>query len=532
LYDNGAMSKYATLTAISESPVEEGLLYTGSDDGLINVSEDGGETWRQGAPLPGVPAQAFINDVEASPRDPNVVFVAADAHKLGDYRPYLFRSDDRGRTWTSITGDLPETNIVWSVKQDHEDAKLLFIGAEYGMHFSYDRGEHWIKLGGGVPTIPFRDIELHPRDNDLVGASFGRGFYVLDDYSSLRELSQAVVAEEASLFAVRDAWWYVPAVPMQAKGMPSQGSSSFRSDNPPFGALITYYLPSFPETARAERQNEEKAMREQIADVPFPGWERLNSEFSEGAPQTLLIIRDEAGEPVRWLKGTNGKGLHRINWDLRWPAPDPISLSKPAFQPPWAGEPQGPLAAAGQYSVELYIAHNGKLIPQGEPQTFNLKAVPNLTASVDFAAITSFQQETNELRREISSAGRQLSEANKRLRHLDAALLQTSNAEESHFADLQSLNKRLGELRFTLFGDPQRRRLNESNKPSISSRTFNASNNWSTRQAPTQTNQESLEIAKREFMEFEKALTQYLKDLAAFEVLLEAAGAPFTPGRG
>ncbi|MEL6654024.1 MAG: glycosyl hydrolase, partial [Bacteroidota bacterium] len=224
LYDNGAMSKYATLTAISESPVIEGLLYTGSDDGLVHVSEDGGESWRQTWILPNIPDRAFVNDIEASPNDPDVVFVAADAHKLGDYRPYLFRSDDRGQSWQSITGDLPARTIVWSIKQDHEDPNLLFIGAEYGIYFSYDRGEHWIKLGGGVPTIPFRDIELHPRDNDLVGASFGRGFYVLDDYSSLRELSQAVVAEEASLFAVRDAWWYVPAVPMQAKGMPSQGS--------------------------------------------------------------------------------------------------------------------------------------------------------------------------------------------------------------------------------------------------------------------------------------------------------------------
>ncbi|MEM6346031.1 MAG: glycosyl hydrolase [Bacteroidota bacterium] len=532
LYDNGAMSKYATLTAISESPLVEGLLYTGSDDGLIHVSEDGGETWRAAGSLPGVPQRAFINDVEASPHNADVVFAVADAHKLGDYKPYLFMSDDRGRTWKLITGDLPETNIIWSVKQDHESANLLFIGAEYGMHFSYDGGEHWIKLGGGVPTIPFRDIELHARDNDLVGASFGRGFYVLDDYSSLRTLSTAVASESASLFSVRDAWWYVPSVPMQAKGMPSQGSSSFREENPPHGALITYYLPSLPQTARAERQAIEKELRAEGASIPFPGYEALNAESTEGAPQAILLIRDESGAPIRWLTGASKKGLHRVNWDLRWPAPDPIRLSKPAFQPPWAGNPQGPLAAPGEYSVELFINHKGELTSQGPAQSFTVKPVPNMAASPNFAEISAFQQKTHELRRQISGAGRQMSEAGDRLRFLEAALKQTPAATADHFSGLQLLRENLSVLRFRLFGDPQRQRLNESNSPSISGRAYNASNNWSTRQAPTATNQESLEIASRDFADLAKALQQYLEDLAAFEQELEEAGAPYTPGRG
>jgi photosystem II stability/assembly factor-like uncharacterized protein len=191
LYDNGAMSKYATLTAISESPKVEGLLYTGSDDGLIQVSEDGGATWRKSASLPTVPERSFINDVEASLHDDQTVFAVADAHKLGDFSPYLFMSNDRGRSWQSITGDLPEETIVWAIKQDHKDENLLFIGTEYGLYFSYNKGTNWVKLDAGVPTIPFRDIELHQRDGDLVGATFGRGFYVLDDYSPLRQIESA-----------------------------------------------------------------------------------------------------------------------------------------------------------------------------------------------------------------------------------------------------------------------------------------------------------------------------------------------------
>ena len=187
LYDNGAMSKYATLTGISESPVTEGLLYTGSDDGLIHVSEDGGQNWKKAGNLPKVPERSFINDVEASQHDANTVFAIADGHKLGDYNTYLFMSKNKGKSWQSIAGDLPAETIVWSIKQDHEDENLLFLGAEYGIYFSPNMGVNWIKLGNGVPTIAFRDIELHPRDNDLVGGTFGRGIYVLDDYSPLRE---------------------------------------------------------------------------------------------------------------------------------------------------------------------------------------------------------------------------------------------------------------------------------------------------------------------------------------------------------
>ena len=246
LYDNGAMSLYATLTSISESPLTKGLIYTGSDDGLLQVTEDGGQNWSKMKALPEVPNLSFINDVEASRHNASTVFAAADAHKLGDYTTYLFMSTNKGKSWQSIKGDLPDRTIVWSIKQDHIDANLLFVGTEYGLYYSTNKGKNWYKLSTGVPTISFRDIELHERDNDLVGASFGRGVFVLDDYSSLRGAGDVA---GNTLFEIRDAWWYVPSEPFQAKGMPSQGSSSFHSPNPPDGALITYYIKDVPETS-------------------------------------------------------------------------------------------------------------------------------------------------------------------------------------------------------------------------------------------------------------------------------------------
>lgn len=531
LHDTGAMSKYATLTSISESPKVEGLLYTGSDDGLVHVSEDGGQNWRKSA-LPKVPERSFVNDIEASNHDANTVFAIVDAHKFGDYSAYLFMSADRGRTWKSIAGDLPSNTIVWVIKQDHVDENLLFIGTEYGIYFSPNKGTNWIKLNAGVPTISFRDLELHPRDNDLVGATFGRGFYVLDDYSPLRDISSAIKNKANTLFSVRDTWWYIPSVPMQAKGKPSQGTTSFGAKNPPFGAVFTYYLSDVPETAKTERKNSEKALREKNANIPFPGWEQLFEESKEDEPQILLLVSDEKGNPVRWIKGAAKKGMHRANWDLRLPAPDPISLSQPAFKPPWAGDPEGPLAAPGNYNVALFVAHNGMLKVQGEPQKFTVKPVPSIATNTDFKTIAEFQAKTREMLRLISSAGRTMGEASNRIRHMKAALLETPKATQKLFSDLNQLEQQLAELRKRLYGDPVRQRLNENAAPSIQSRVGHvAYGYWETTQYPTETFKRNIEIAEADFSKFRGDLSAYNKALEAYETALEKAGAPYTPGR-
>ncbi|WP_273567292.1 WD40/YVTN/BNR-like repeat-containing protein [Maribacter halichondriae] len=532
LYDTGAMSKYATLTSIEESPKVEGLLYTGSDDGLIHVSEDGGQNWRKSGALPKVRARSFINDIEASKHDANTVFAVADSHKFGDFSPYVFMSIDRGRTWKSISGDLPAGTIVWVLKQDHINENLLFVGTEYGIYFSPNKGTNWIKLDGGVPTIAFRDLQLHQRDNDLVGATFGRGFYVLDDYSPLRELSNAINEKSNMLFSVRDAWWYVPSAPMQAKGMPGQGTTSFRTENPPFGAVFTYYLNEVPKTTKAQRKDSEKALREKNLSIPFPGWERLNDEAKENEPQVLLLVKNANGNAIRWVKGTAKKGLHRTNWDLKLPAPNPIELTEPEFRPPWAGEAEGPLVAPGKYSVELFIAQNGNLQSQGAAQEFTVKPVPNTVEGTDFNAVAEFQQKTSELLRRLSSAGRQLGEAGNRLKHMKAALLETPNAKPELFERLSTLDKKLSDLRAELYSDPMRQKFNEATEPSIQSRVGGvAYGHWETRQAPTETQIKNIEIAETDFGKFRGDLVNYFKELETFEAALEAAGAPYTPGR-
>ncbi len=531
LYDNSAMSQYATLTSISESPKMEGLLYTGSDDGLISISEDGGASWRQSGELPKVPEKSFINDIEASTHDSNTVFVSADAHKFGDFKPYLFISKDRGRSWKSIVGDLPSQTIVWVIKQDPVNPNLLFIGTEYGIYFSTNAGENWIQLKSGVPTIPFRDLELHPRDNDLVGASFGRGFFVLDDYTPLRTLSEAVKAEKNELFAVKDAWWYVPNTPMQAKGMPTAGSTSFASENPPFGAIFTYYLKDIPKTSKAIRKEREESLKDKNMSIPFPGWDQLKEEATESEPKVLLLVSDENDEPIRWVEGGAKKGLNRVNWDLRLPPPDPINLTEPEFKPPWAGDDQGPLAAPGNYSVKLYMLVNGSLEEQGDAESFMVKPVNNKTAT-DTKSVALFQKETAELSRQVSIAGQKMGELSERLRYIKAALIKTPKGAPKLFERFEELGDNLNELRTKLNGDPIKSALNESTAPSIRSRVGQvAYAHWETTQPPTETQKRNIEIASVDFKTFQEELRSYLMILERFEADLEAAGAPYTPNR-
>ena len=531
LYDHGAMSQYATTTAITESPVVEGVLYVGTDDGRIQVTEDGGANWRVAGGLPGLPELSFINDVEASQHDGNAVFAVADAHKSGDFRPYVFRSTDRGRSWRSIAGDLPAGTIVWALQQDHENPELLFLGTEFGLYVSVNGGANWVKLPG-APTIAFRDVKIHRRDGDLVGASFGRGFYVLDDYAPLRGVAAGALDCGSTLLPVRDAWWYIPLVPMQARGRPTLGSDAFVTPNPPLGATFTYYVDTVPPTEREARQASERQLAARGEDTPFPGYERLAREAIEGKPTVLLLVRDGAGVPVRWVPGSAQPGLHRVTWDLRRPAPNPVEFPAEGFRPPWAGDPEGPLVAPGHYQVELFLLSSVGLQPLAAPRAFTVKPVPTAPPGTDFKAVAAFQLETSELMRRVAGAGEELSAALERVRYMRAALVQTPGADRALFTRVDSLTSALARLQTRLLGDQVRGRLDEPSVPSISQRVWQVvGGHWETRQPPTATQRRDLEIAGQDFTALRQELTTVIDtDLARLESALEAAGAPWIPG--
>src|SRR5438270_237677 len=173
-------SFYGNLTALSESPKQEDLIYAGTDDGLIQVTDDAGKNWRKIDKFPDVPERTYVSRVLASQHDADTVYAAFDNHKNADFTPYLLKSTDKGKTWIKIAGDLPSSGPVLAVAEDHVDAELLFVGTEFGLYFTQNGGKSWTRLKAGLPTIAVRDLAVQKRENDLVVGTFGRGIYILD----------------------------------------------------------------------------------------------------------------------------------------------------------------------------------------------------------------------------------------------------------------------------------------------------------------------------------------------------------------
>ena len=271
-WDLMAMSEFGTITSLSESPVVEGLLYAGTDDGRIHVSENGGANWRAIERLPDVPDHFFVNDIKADLHDADTVYVVVDDHKSGDFTPYILKSTNRGGTWTNIGKGLPERHVVWRIVQDHVNPGLLFAGTEFGVFFTIDGGKQWVQLAGDAPTISFRDLAIQKRENDLVAASFGRGFWILDDYTPLRLLDKATWSRIHPVPGQGHAVVY-PQLPLgdfQENGKSSQGDDFFVAPNPPFGAVFTYYLNEGLKTTAGAVRKRRKSWRKKVKTRPTP----------------------------------------------------------------------------------------------------------------------------------------------------------------------------------------------------------------------------------------------------------------------
>ncbi|MCP3959442.1 MAG: glycosyl hydrolase [bacterium] len=535
IWDLWAMSSFANVTSLSESPLVEGLIYAGTDDGLIQVTEDGGDSWRRVDSLP-VPEGSFVNDVKADLHDADTVYAALDNHKTGDFSPYLLKSTDRGRTWKSIAGDpddggLPDRHLVWRLVQDHEKPELLFAGTELGVFFSISGGNHWIKLTGGVPNIPFRDLAIQQRENDLVGATFGRGFYIFDDYSPLREVSEEMLEQEARLFAVKDALWYVERRPLGHGAKATQGADFYVAPNPPFGAVFTYYLAEGYKTREAARREQEKEIAGEGGDTPYPGWDELRREAREEEPAMVLTVRDASGEVVRRLEGPAKAGFHRVAWDLRHP---PTTAWNPNPGEDFLGD-DGFLAAPGTYNVSLARRVEGVLTELGEPRTFEVVRLTETTLpGAEPAEMVAFLRRLQELLRGVTGAAAAIDETDKRLGAIKETLKRSTASDAGLDDQVRALEARLADLREALGGNQQRDDIGEPNPPSIQRRLAVAQvgNRFST-YGPTPTHVRSVEIAEKELAEVRRDLNQLITaDLVALEDQLEAAGVPWTPGRG
>ncbi len=529
---NASTSLFGNIVSFDESPLQEGLLLVGTDDGLIQISEDGGGAWRRFDSAPLVGEWSYVSRVVASQHSRTRVYAAFDRHKMGDYKPYIHRSEDLGRTWRLITAGLPENGSVYALVEDHVDPDLLFAGTEFGVFCTKDGGRNWFALKGGLPVLCVRDLAIQKRENDLVVGSFSRGLYVLDDYSPLRATTPAMLEQKAALYPVKPALMYVPASPLGGEGRAEQGEMHFFAENPPFGAIFTYRLKDGRKSLREARREREKEAAKAGGGNPYPTWDALRAEDREEPPTMVLTVTDARGQVVRRLTGPAEAGFHRVAWDLRWPASVPTQLGG-RTRGDFGSDPVGPLALPGRYQVQLAERVDGVTTALGDPVAFECVPLDNTTLPApDRAALVAFHAEVASLQRSALGTARALGDATQRALHLKAALDDTPRAPEAMRREALALERRCQEVGVRLQGDRVLAARNEPVPPSLLERVNQVVyGSWTSTSAPTATHRRNAEIASQDLTREIAALRGILADLADLERRAEAAGAPWTPGR-
>ncbi len=517
-WDLGAMSDYSTISSLSESPKQAGLVYAGTDDGIIQVTEDGGQNWRKidVGTISGVPTDAFVNDIKADMFDANTVYAALDNHKNGDFKPYLIKSTNKGKTWTSISGNIPDRTLIWRMVQDHVQPNLLFAATEVGIYFTVNGGGKWIKLAGS-PTIPFRDLAIQKRENDLVGASFGRSFFILDDYSPLREISTETLQKEVVLFKPKKALHYIPK-----SIIGSYGAQEYIAPNPDFGATFTYYL-------KASLEKDKKADKD-----AFPSWAELDAKKRAEKPAILLTVRDATGQVVRQIGGKTGKGIHRVNWDLRHASKGIVRLNQNQSGNRRGRRNRGGfMATTGTYTVTLSKKVDGVITQLAEPQTFEVvplrKGALPTQSNADIAA---FQKEMEAIMTDVSATSLQLTNSRNKVKAMQTALSRSNGDISQLSKDIYAAKMALNELDIALNGNSAKGEIGARAPATIQSRMFVGFRGLRTTYGPTPMHKESVKIARTELQSLQGKLATIV-DTTIPNLMkgLQAVGAPMIEGQ-
>ena len=523
-------SQWGTIVSLAESPIKENLIYVGTDDGLIQVTEDAGEHWRKIDTFPGVPEYTYVSDILPSRFDENVVYASFDNIKSDDFKPYLLKSEDKGITWTSIAGNLPDDQTIHTIAEDTENPELLFVGTEFGLFFTLDRGKQWVELSSGIPDIVVKDIVIQERENDLVVATFGRGFYILDDYSPLRELNkERLDTAKAILFPVKDALMYI-----QTRDKYGQGSTYFAAKNPKFGAVFTYYLKEVPETLKQKRIKKEKELFKNGEPIPQPDRKELLAEENEIPPVLIFTITDENNDIVKKLYKKPSKGIQRINWNLRYQSKNPVRLKDNKFDPTSDGT-DGMYALPGKYKVSMAMDHNGEITELVYPIEFEAKVLRNTTLpATDREALVEYQNNVSELARTMRGAEKFTDELIKKTKYIRQAIHNTPKAPAELAQKTKKIGEELNEIEFIFDGAEAKASWEEVPPQQVPlNHRLNtiAYSHWGSTSAPTKTQTRDYEILLEEFPPVLEKIQKLNNELKEIENELEKYEAPWTPGR-
>lgn len=530
---NGSTDIYGNLCSFSESPLDEQVLWAGSDDGLLHVTSNGGKSWTRIQDIPGVPERCYVHQIVASRHQKNTAYVAFNHHRFGDFRPYIYMTSDLGKTWKAIQSNLPERGSVYTVAEDHLKADLLFTGTEFGVFFSLDQGNAWIQLKAGLPTIAVRDIEIQRRENDLVLGTFGRGFYVLDNYSPLRSLSKSELEKEANIFPVKDSWMYIQSIPLGVRGKGFQGERFFTSENPKPEVVFYYSLKEDIKTLKEKRKAREKELEKKSQTVYYPSIDSLRLEDEEVSPHLLFTIQNESGEIVRRLKTSAKKGIHKLSWDMRTAAFNPVNFE--SYDEAFVFNPQefGYMALPGTYTIKMSKFENGVYYDMPASQSFIIKTLHTTSLPpADKVAIESFSKKLSAMRIMSSSVNSYRSELDNKLKYIQQALIESPSLPLELSATARGLKLRLNKVNTILNGDQTKAKREFETLPSvngiISGLVFGL---WSTSSAPTQTFVSSLDKARSELRTAYDEIRSIDLEVTKIEKTLNQSNTPYTPGR-
>ena len=531
---NGSTSPYGTIVSLSESPIDPNLIAVGTDDGLIQISKNGGQSWFKVDNISGVPENSYTNSIYLSKHDINVMYVAFNHHKYGDFQPYIYKTSNQGETWKSISNNLPERGSVYSIEEDHIDKDLIFCGTEFGVYFSPNAGQRWRALDNGLPTIAVRDIAIQERENDLILGTFGRGFYILDDYSSLRSIENSLKESESSIFSIRDALMWEKSMPLGLPGKAFQGDNFYSATNLDPVAMITYYHNKDFQSLKSKRQKLEKKLIENNKDVSYPTYDDLDKETNEFKSKLVFIIKNSEGLVVKKVFRTPKKGVQRFEWDLRYEEKSPISFANTSFYNPFAGISEGTLVNPGTYTVEMDLFDGISSINISKPISFSVISLESSSMpALNRTEKVNFQRAVSMLEGKMLESANILSEAKSKIKYFKEAIKIVEAPLGELSVLIKSVENKIKDISIRFYGNTIKSKLDIEQIPTAYSRLTSIlyEQKYST-SAPTNTHIESFEIANEEFTTIYIEVKSLVKiDIKEIENKLKIIEAPHTPGR-